>query len=530
MATTTHATQALDIAQAMIGTATTAADWVVILPVILSLMGGATLLMFRRVLGVQAVFAVLVVLAIITCDGMLLTRVMALGPLTMTMGQWLPPFGISFTADPLGALFALGAAVVVLVVMIYAQVDLQKRELHFGFYPLMLLLLGGVSGAFLTGDLFNLYVWFEVMLIASFGLIVMGGRKIQLDGAVKYGFLNFLATTFFLVALGYLYGLLGTLNMADIALSAPSAPVGPMTTVAALFLLAFGMKAAAFPLNAWLPASYHTPSPAVSAIFAGLLTKVGAYALLRTLVLLLPASRDILAPVIAAVAIASMILGPMGAIAQTNLRRALGFIVIGGIGAIFAGLALGSTRGIAGSTLYAFHSILTMTALYLVAGLVERMTGETDTRHMGGVYTASSPLSILFLVLVFAAAGLPPFLGFWPKLTIVEAGLGQGDWPIILAILANSLLTSIAGTRLWAHVFWRAGREGAHSEIVNDRLRPLTALEKGWGLAPAAALVAAIVVLSLWPNVLFETGRSAATGLTSPDGYITSVSPVRSSP
>ncbi len=186
-------------------------------------------------------------------------------------------------------MFALAAAGLVLLLLVYLRMDMPDRARRDGVYPLVLLLLAGVSGAFLTGDLFNLYVWFEVMLIASFGLMVLGGRNIQLDGTVKYGFLNFLATTFFLLALGLLYGLLGTLNMADIVRVAPAADGAAMAGVAALLLLAFGMKAAAFPVNAWLPAAYHAPPPAISALLAGLLTKVGVYALLRSLVALLPA-------------------------------------------------------------------------------------------------------------------------------------------------------------------------------------------------------------------------------------------------
>ncbi|NGP18655.1 hypothetical protein G5575_14240 [Devosia chinhatensis] len=184
----------------------------------------------------------------------------------MTMGRWLPPFGISLTADLFSAAFALAASAVSLIVLLYAEIDGGRDSKRDDFHAMVLLLLAGVTGAFLTGDLFNLYVWFEVMLIASFGLIVQGTKPIQLDGAVKYGFLNFLATTFFLMALGLLYGLLGTLNMADIMRVAPLADPGAMAGVAALLLLAFGMKAAAFPVNAWLPASYHTPSAAVSAL------------------------------------------------------------------------------------------------------------------------------------------------------------------------------------------------------------------------------------------------------------------------
>jgi multicomponent Na+:H+ antiporter subunit D len=273
---------------------TPAGDWVIVLPVALALMGAAGLLMFRRSNGTPLIGALLVVAAIVACEVSLLLEVIANGPVSMTMGRWLPPFGISLTADLFGASFALAASVVTLVVLLYAEIDRAEADGRDAFHSMVLLLLAGVTGAFLTGDLFNLYVWFEVMLIASFGLIVQGNRPMQLDGAVKYGFLNFLATTFFLLALGLLYGLLGTLNMSDIMRVAPGANPAAMAGVAALLMLAFGMKAAAFPVNAWLPASYHTPAAAVSALFAGLLTKVGVYALLRALVAVLPASREML--------------------------------------------------------------------------------------------------------------------------------------------------------------------------------------------------------------------------------------------
>ncbi|HTO28245.1 MAG TPA: proton-conducting transporter membrane subunit, partial [Devosia sp.] len=407
---------------------TAAADWVVVLPLVLCLMGAAATLMLRRAGGLTFVFSLLILVGVIACEVALLLRVVESGPLSMTMGKWLPPFGISFAADIFGAGFALAAAIVTLVVLVYAQGERDADEGRDGFHSMVLLLLAGVTGSFLTGDLFNLYVWFEVMLIASFGLIVLGGSPAQLDGAVKYGFLNFLATSFFLLALGLLYGLLGTLNMADILRVAPAANPAAMAGVAALLLLAFGMKAAAFPVNAWLPAAYHTPPAVVSALFAGLLTKVGAYAMLRTLVVLLPGSRDLLEPVLVAIALATLLIAPLGAIAETNLRRAIGFLVIGGIGSVLSGIAIPSLTGASGAGLYVFHAILTMTALYLVAGLIERQTGETDTRRMGGLYVASAPVSILFFALVLAAAGVPPFLGFWPKLLLLQAGLAEGGW------------------------------------------------------------------------------------------------------
>lgn len=508
----------LVLPSAMIETMTAAADWIVVLPLVLCLMGAAATLMLRRSGGLTFMFSLLVLVGVIACEITLLLRVVENGPLAMTMGKWLPPFGISFAADIFGAGFALAAAVVTLVVLLYAQGERGDADGRDGFHAMVLLLLAGVTGSFLTGDLFNLYVWFEVMLIASFGLIVLGGSPAQLDGAVKYGFLNFLATSFFLLALGLLYGLLGTLNMADILRVAPAANPAAVAGVAALLLLAFGMKAAAFPVNAWLPAAYHTPPAVISALFAGLLTKVGVYAMLRALVVLLPASRDLLEPVLIAVAVATLLVAPLGAIAETNLRRAIGFLVIGGIGSVLAGIAIPSLAGVSGAGLYVFHAILTMTALYLVAGLVERQTGATDTGRMGGVYAASAPVSILFFVLVLATAGVPPFLGFWPKLLLLQAGLADG-WTgglVATALVLNAVLTLIAGSRLWAHIFWRPTAAGA---VVSDPARQGDRLRFG----ATGALVVVVVAAGLWPNGLFEALRLGAPNLLDPARYVAAV-------
>ena len=516
----------------MLATATPFIDWIIILPVVLCLVGAALLVMLWNVREFHWLFTLLVVVAVIGCEAELLRRTLETGPTSMTMGNWLPPFGISFTADAMSSGFALAASVVTLLLIFYLSMDVPQTARRDGIYPLILLLLAGVSGAFLTGDLFNLYVWFEVMLIASFGLMVIGGRSGQLDGAVKYGFLNFLATAFFLLGLGLLYGQIGTLNMADILMSAPKANPATMATVAAVFLLAFGTKAAAFPVNAWLPASYHTPPPAISALLAGLLTKVGIYALLRTLVMLLPASRDLLDPVLAAIAVLTLVLAPLGAIAETNLRRALGFLVIGGIGAVMVGIALPDANGISGATAYILHAMLTITGLYLVAGLIEKATGATDTREMGGLYAASAPLSVIFFVLILAVSGVPPFLGFWPKLLLLEAGLdGSGlaaggaaiDWwsaALAFAVLLNAFLTLIAGTRLWAHIFWRAGHEGPRSEAPNENLRPLDMRERWLGLGAVTVLTGIVVVLGLLPEPIVALGRAAASDLLQPANYV----------
>jgi len=502
-------------------------DWLVILPVVLPLLGAALLLMLREAKEAQYWMALGTVAVILLGDIALAMRIAEQGPVSMTMGNWLPPFGISFTADLVGAVFALAAAGVTLLVLVYLRLDMPDRARRDGVYPLVLLLLAGVSGSFLTGDLFNLYVWFEVMLIASLGLMVLGGRNSQLDATVKYGFLNFFATTIFLLSLGLTYGTLGTLNMADIVAKAPAADPAVMASIAALLLLAFGMKAAAFPVNAWLPASYHAPPAAVSALMAGLLTKVGVYALLRAMTMLLPASREVLEPVLVVVALGTLIFGPLGAIAETNLRRALGFLVIGGIGATITGIALNNEAGLAGAATYVLHAMLTITGLYLVAGLIEAMTGETDTRRMGGLYAAASLPSVLFFVLILAVAGVPPFLGFWPKLLLVEGGIAgwapnADGWALALwvGVLVNALLTLIAGSRLWGHIFWRAGHEGAENEAPNPDLRRLDRRATWLGLAPTAVLTLAVFLLGVWPEPLLGFGKQAAAGLLQSADYV----------
>jgi multicomponent Na+:H+ antiporter subunit D len=504
-----------------------AADWLVVLPVVMSLATAALLVIGRGARELQWGGALFGVAAVGLVDVALLARVVELGPVSMTMGNWLPPFGISFTVDIVGAVFALAAAVLTLLLLVYLRLDLPERARQQGVYPLTLLLLAGVSGAFLTGDLFNLYVWFEVMLIASFGLMVLGGRPLQLDATVKYGFLNFLATAFFLLALGLLYGLLGTLNMADIVAQAVQADAAPLAGIAALLLLAFGVKAAAFPVNAWLPASYHAPPAAISALLGGLLTKVGVYALLRSLGMLLPGARDLLDPVLALVAIGTLLLGPLGAIAETNLRRAVGFLLIGGIGSCVAGLALGNLAGLGGAVAYTLHAMLTMTVLYMLAGLIEAMTGATDTREMGGLYAAASLPSVLFFVAVLAVAGVPPFLGFWPKLLLIDGGMarwgfGVDGWALALwlAVLANALLSLIAGARLWAHIFWRPGHEGPSAELPNPNLRPLGRRARLLGLVPTALLTLLVLLLGLFPEPLLAFAREGARGLLDPAQYV----------
>ncbi|MDR9775323.1 Na+/H+ antiporter subunit D [Rhizobium hidalgonense] len=506
----------VDLSAALITAPVPIGHWLAILPVAHCITLGAVLLMLRAYPRLQAWLAIsgLAVLALI--DAALLAKVVAEGPLTMVMGRWLPPFGIAFTVDLFGALMAFTSALVALAAGIYALADIGESGRRYGFFPLLMLLMAGVSGAFLTGDVFNLYVWFEVLLISSFGLIILGSERQQIDGALKYAVLNLIATTLFLIGVGILYAVFGTLNMADIASKARDLrATAPLMTLASLFLLAFAMKAAAFPVNFWLPAAYHTPRIVVSALFAGLLTKVGIYALIRVLVMLLPIERAELSPLIALAAAATILVGALGALAENDIRRLFGYVVISGIGNMLAGVALGGTGGgISGAVFYALHSMVLMTALYLTAGEIARRGGGFLLSALGGLYRQSGGFTALSLVLFLAACGLPPFSGFWPKVILVKASLDLDAWWLAAVILGGGFLTTIAFGRLFLLVYWRpAPAAGVPSPAV-------------WrtGL-PLAALTALVVGFGILPEQLLALSQSAAAGLADPRAYLHSVFP-----
>lgn len=508
-------TQEIDVTGIMVPMDVQPNEWLAIAPVVICLAAGAALLMMRRKPEQQAIAGIIALgLNLVLCLA-LVAHVMQHGTLTMAMGRWVPPFGIIFVVDMLGALFVGATALVGFAIGLYSLSSITRTERRYGFYPFLILMIGGVSGAFLTGDVFNLYVWFEVLLIGSFGLIVLGSERAQLDGAFKYAMLNLVATTMFLIATGYLHAVFGTLNMADIAQKAPLlADQGPVHTIAALYFFAFAMKAAAFPVNFWLPASYHTPRIAVSAVFAGLLTKVGIYALLRMGFTLFPDERDLFAGILAVVAILTIIMGVLGALAQNDTRRMMGFLVISGIGLMLAGLALGSRIAVGGAILYAMHSMLAMTAAYLLVGLVHQRTGQLALSKLGGIYKRDLFLSASAFILMIAIAGLPPFTGVWPKIMLVKGGMDVGAWWLVAAILIGGLLTTIALGRYFILAFWRNAPDDAPTDYPKIASSQIIAL---------ALLLAPIVIFGLAPEFMVNLADIAAADLLNQTNYIDTV-------
>ncbi|OSP56824.1 Na+/H+ antiporter subunit D [Pseudoruegeria sp. SK021] len=440
------------------------------------------------------------------------------GVVSAQMGGWDAPYGITLVADMLSAVMVLLTTITGLSVAIYAMGEINPAQEKLGYHSIFQILLGGITGAFLTGDLFNLYVWFEVMLIASFGLLIMGGKPTQIDGAVKYVTLNLIATVMFLSGIGLLYGVTGTLNMADLhdAVLASDRP-GLIVILSMFFLIAFGMKAAVFPLFSWLPASYHTPTFAASAIFSALLTKVGVYSLLRTFTLIFTLDPGFTNAVLLWVAVLTMVVGVIGALAQTEIRRILSFQIVSSIGFLILGLAIHSPLAITGAVFYLIHNVIVKANLFLVSGVIARVTGGTDLRLIGGMYRTAPLLSVLFLIPAFALSGFPPLSGFWPKVLLVKASLDQGMWVVAAVALIVSLLTILSLMTLWSEAFWKPhpeAREPSLATLGSDRLALVL---------PIAALGLLTLLIGVFPQPILEISEQVAAQLLSPDLYLTAV-------
>lgn len=377
------------------------------------------------------------------------------GTHTVQAGNWAAPFGITFVGDMLSATLVLLTAISGLAVAVFSASSVVAARLKYGYFPIFHFLLLGLNGAFLTGDVFNLYVWFEIIIISSFVLITLGGEKAQLEGAVKYFTLNILASMIFLTAIAVLYGLTGSLNMADLSLKVAAIENrGLVEITGILFLIAFGIKAAVFPLYFWLPDSYHTPPSAVSAIFAGLLTKVGVYALIRFFTLIF-VDNAFLQDTILVMAILTLISGGLGALVQNNLRKVFSYLIICHIGFMIIGLGLFTEMAIAGAIFYLIHDIVVKTNLFMVSGLVYRITGTSSIRSLGGLYAQYPLLSLLIAIPLFSLVGIPPLSGFWPKISLVTAAFEGENWWAIGTILFASLITLVIIARVWANVVWK---------------------------------------------------------------------------
>jgi multicomponent Na+:H+ antiporter subunit D len=453
---------------------------------------------------------------LLACGLWLVVQVRHEGLIASNAGSWPAPFGITLVADLLSALLVVVAGGIGLAVTIFSVTGIDPLRERGGFHSLVHILLMGVCGAFLTGDLFNLYVWFEVMLVSSFILMALGGTRRQMSASIHYVTLNLLASALFLAGIGILYGMVGSLNMADVSVHMRDLGGTPYPYILlALFLVAFGIKAAAFPLFFWLPASYHTPPIAVTTLFSALLTKVGVYAIIRLTTLVFAAQADAIRPLLLAVAGLTMVTGVLGAIAQGDMRRLLAFHIISQIGYLLMGAGLGSPLALAATVFFFVHVIAAKSALFMVTGIVQSLRRTSELADLGGLARSSPLLAGLFLVPALSLAGLPPLSGFWAKFAMVKAGLDAGSFPIVIAALAVSVLTLFSMTKIWAEVFWKPAPGGPAQDALGA---PRAAL-----VVPALALGAVTVLLGLGAEPFFALSLRAAEQLLDPAGYVSVV-------
>lgn len=491
---------------------------VLILPVALPLVTAAVTIglvrrpVVRRWLGMLALGG-----TVISCI-YLLTEVSDGSVLSAQVGGVVAPIGITLVVDTFSAILLTVSSVMLLAVFVYAVGSPKTDETRAFFHSVYLVLAAGVSAAFLTGDLFNLFVAFEVTLTSSYVLITYGGTREQIRHGMTYVVISLLASTLFITAVGLIYAATGTVNMADLATKLADIDPGIRTALGTLFLVVFGIKAAIFPLFFWLPDSYPVAVSPVTAIFAGLLTKVGVYAIIRSHTLLFGESGP--STLLLAVAALTMVTGVLGAIAQDDVKRILSFHIVSQIGYMVFGLGLYTLAGLAAAVFYIVHHIIVKTTLFLVGGMIEEKAGTGSLRQLGGLLHTSPLLAWLFLLPALSLAGIPPLSGFVAKLALIEAGFAVGANVTVAVAIAVSALTLFSMTKIWSGVFWgQAEEEPPHPEtLAAGRIRFPRLM-----VGPTALLVVLSLAYVVAAAPLYELGQVAAAGLIDPSAYVASV-------
>jgi multicomponent Na+:H+ antiporter subunit D len=489
-----------------------------IAPVVLPLLGAGLSVILGRSRRLQRVVALSILVTVAGVAVALLVEVDRNGPVSTQAGGWAAPMGITLVADRLSAIMLVVASLMLLSVLVYAIGQPGAERNHVGFQSVYLVLAAGVAAAFLTGDLFNLFVSIEMMLTASYVLITLGGRLDQVRSGMTYVVISLLASVLFVAMLAFVYASTGTMNMADLSTKVADLPDGLRSALAVLMLVVFGIKAAIFPLFFWLPDSYPTAPSPVTAIFAGLLTKVGVYAIIRTQTLLFPEDTRP-GPLLLVIAGATMLVGVLGAIAQGDVKRILSFQIISHIGYMIMGLGLFTVGGLAAAVFYTIHHIVAKTGLFLTGGLIEHAGGSSRLTRLGGMVRTAPVIAVLFLVPAFSLVGVPPFSGFVAKFALVDAASDRAAYGVMGVALLVSLLTLYSLMKIWISVFWSPATEPLESPPDS----PADAEPLGGPLLmvlPTAALAGLTVAIGLAAGPLYDLSRRAAGDLLDPSAYL----------
>lgn len=435
--------------------------------------------------------------------------------LVFTASGWAAPFGIVLAADMLSGVMLILVSIVSAACLYFAFVSLDKDREENYFYPVWFCIMMGINGSFVTGDIFNLYVMFEIMLMASYVLSVIGCSHGQLRESFKYLILNMISSTIFVIALALLYGMLGTLNMADLAQKIATIEDQSLITVCAMiFFVVFGLKGAVFPLYFWLPRTYVEPPAPIAAMFGGVLTKVGVYAMIRVFTLMFIGNVGFTHSIILVVAAFTMLLGVFGALSQMNFKRILSFHVISQVGYMVMGLGLYTMWSLAGAIFYIAHHMIIKSSLFLFEGATEYITGTSELKKMGGLLNKYPWLGWGFFIAGMSLAGVPPLSGFFSKFVLMEAAVDVGNYWILAAALVTGFFTLFSMSKIFFYVFWGEEKplpEGAE-KIRYGKLLPscfvLVALSIGMGLAA---------------EPMMEMALRAANQLMNPEIYINAV-------
>ena len=486
------------------------------LPIMLPLVGAALSILSGRSRRLQRAIAVSTLGAVLVMAVLLLAAVDREGPVSTQAGGWAAPMGITLVADRFSAIMLVVAALMLLSVLVYAIGQPGAERNHVGFQSVYLVLAAGVSAAFLTGDLFNLFVSIEMMLTASYVLITLGGRLDQVRSGMTYVVISLLASVLFVAMLAFVYASTGTMNLADLSTKLADLPDGLRSALAVLMLVVFGIKAAIFPLFFWLPDSYPTAPSPVTAIFAGLLTKVGVYAIIRTQTLLFPVDTRP-GELLLWLAGATMLVGVLGALAQGDVKRILSFQIISHIGYMVMGLGLFTLGGLAAAVLYTIHHIVAKTGLFLTGGLIEHAGGSSRLTRLGGMVRTEPVLAVLFLVPALSLIGLPPLSGFVAKFALVDAASERSAYAVMAVALVVSLLTMYSLMKIWISVFW--------SPATEQREAPPPPADEPLGgpllmVVPTALLAALTVAIGLAAGPLYDLSARAAADLLDPSAYV----------
>jgi multicomponent Na+:H+ antiporter subunit D len=485
-----------------------------ILPILIPLFTAVILMFISKFIKVQRGISVVSTLATVAASLVLINKIQRDGIQTIELGSWKAPFGIILVSDMLSALLVTTTSIITLVVLLYSFKSIGMDRERFYYYPVVQFLLVGVNGAFTTGDIFNLFVFFEVMLMSSYVLLVLGGTKGQLREGIKYILVNVISSALFVITVAYLYSVLGTLNMADISrkIAEVNQP-GILTAIAILFLVVFGLKGGIFPLYFWLPGSYYAPPTPVLALFGALLTKVGIYSILRTYTLFFHHEIGYTHQILGVLAILTIVFGCIGAIAYWDVKKIIIYNIIIAVGVILFGVSTMNPDAMEGSVYYLVHDMIIKAALFLLVGVMIKITGTTDLKKMGGLIKEYPWLGWTFLVAAFSLAGIPPLSGFIGKLMILKGSFSEGAYLGAGVILASSLLVLYSVIKIFLNGIWGAPKE--YNGVTKGHARYL------W--MTSAVLVGLAVFYGFGAEALRPLFTQAADVLMDPNLYIDAV-------